>query len=162
MFVDDLQWAGPTPLGAVDLLLSEEPVDGLLLVGAYRDGDIDAAHPLAAPLARWRDQAGVRARPRSTTCRRRASSRWWRRCCARTGRPRRRWPRLIEPHTRGNPYETVELLNALRRDGVLTPASDGWQWDAAAVRAQLEPVRGGAAARRRGASRRCRRRRRSC
>jgi hypothetical protein len=25
-----------------------------------------------------------------------------------------------EPHTRGNPYETVELLNVLRRDGVLT------------------------------------------
>ena len=27
---------------------------------------------------------------------------------------------MIEPHTRGNPYETVELLNALRRDGLLT------------------------------------------
>jgi hypothetical protein len=26
----------------------------------------------------------------------------------------------IEPHTRGNPHETVELLNVLRRDGVLT------------------------------------------
>jgi hypothetical protein len=26
----------------------------------------------------------------------------------------------IEPHTRGNPSETVELLNVLRRDGVLT------------------------------------------
>ena len=60
MFVDDLQWAGRTPLGFVDLVLSEEPVDGLLLVGAYRDGDVDAAHPLAAPLSRWRDQAGVR------------------------------------------------------------------------------------------------------
>jgi len=26
---------------------------------------------------------------------------------------------VIEPHTRGNPYETVEVLNALRRDGLL-------------------------------------------
>ena len=60
VFVDDLQWAGRTPLGFVDLVLSEEPIEGLLLVGAYRDGDVDAAHPLAAPLSRWREQAGVR------------------------------------------------------------------------------------------------------
>jgi predicted ATPase len=40
LFLDDLQWAGRTPLGVVDLLLSEEPVEGLLLVGAYRDGDV--------------------------------------------------------------------------------------------------------------------------
>ena len=60
VFLDDLQWAGRTPLGFVDLVLSEEPVEGLLLVGAYREGDVDAAHPLAAPLSRWRDQATVR------------------------------------------------------------------------------------------------------
>jgi predicted ATPase len=44
---------------------------------------------------------------------------------------------VIEPHTRGNPYETVELLNALRRDRLLTPAAAGWRWDEAAVRAHL-------------------------
>ena len=44
---------------------------------------------------------------------------------------------MIDPHTSGNPYETVELLNALRRDGVLTATADGWRWDAAAVRAHL-------------------------
>ena len=60
VFLDDLQWAGRTPLGFVDLVLCEEPVEGLLLVGAYRDGEVDAAHPLAALLSRWRDQAGVR------------------------------------------------------------------------------------------------------
>ena len=60
VFLDDLQWAGGTLLGFVDLVLSEEPVEGLLLVGAYREGDVDAAHPLAAPLARWREQPGVR------------------------------------------------------------------------------------------------------
>ena len=44
---------------------------------------------------------------------------------------------MIEPHTRGNPYETVELLNALRRDGLLTATAAGWRWDEAAVRAHL-------------------------
>ena len=31
----------------------------------------------------------------------------------------------------------MELLNALRRDGVLTATAAGWRWDAAAVRAHL-------------------------
>ena len=46
--MDDLQWAGRTPLGFVDLVLSEKQIDGLFLVGAYREGDVDPAHPLAA------------------------------------------------------------------------------------------------------------------
>jgi GAF domain-containing protein len=44
---------------------------------------------------------------------------------------------VIEPHTCGNPYETVELLNVLRHDGVLTATADGWRWDNAVVRGHL-------------------------
>jgi len=92
VFVDDLQWAGRTPLGFVDLVLSEEPVEGLLLVGAYREGDMDAAHPLAAPLSRWREQAEWSTCGWST-CLRRVSSPWLPRCCTRR-RPRwRAWSR---------------------------------------------------------------------
>jgi GAF domain-containing protein len=137
LFLDDLQWAGRTPLGLIDLLLSEEPVDGLLLVGAYREGDLNAAHPLAAPLSRWRQQAAVRhlglgnlpgpalaamvaemlhADPASAA--------------GLAG--------VIGPHTRGNPYETVELLGRLRRDGLLTATAAGWRWDEVAIRAHQE------------------------
>jgi predicted ATPase len=45
LFLDDLQWAGRTPLGLVDIVLSEEPIEGLLLVGSFRESDVDAAHP---------------------------------------------------------------------------------------------------------------------
>ena len=98
LFLDDMQWAGRTPLGFVDLVLTEEPVEGLLLVGAYREGDVDAAHPLAAPLARWRGQAGC------GTCgwptwRPPGPSPWWPRCSGWTRRRRRAWPRR-SPRTR--------------------------------------------------------------
>ncbi|MEV0128523.1 AAA family ATPase [Dactylosporangium sp. NPDC050688] len=136
VFIDDLQWAGPSPLGAVDMLLNEEPIDGLLLVCAYRDADMDAARSLAEPLAQWRGLPGVRHLrlvnlPLSGTVTMVAEmlhvdpAR-----AAGLGQ-------LIHPYTSGNPYETVELLNALRRDGVLTVTAAGWQWDAAAVRAHL-------------------------
>jgi signal transduction histidine kinase len=135
MFLDDLQWAGRTPLGFVDLLLDEEPIEGLLLVGAYRD-DVDPAHPLAAPLSRWRDQAGVRHLrldnlPESGSVAMVAEMLQVDRAAA-AG-----LVEAIQPYTSGNPYETVELLNALRRHGLLTATAAGWQWDTAAVRAHL-------------------------
>src|SRR5271166_1278469 len=136
VFIDDLQWAGRTALGFVDLVLSEELVGGLLLVGAYRAGDVDPAHPLAALLSRWRDQAGVRHLrlvnlPVPSLVAMVAEMLHADRAAA-AG-----LVEVIGPHTRGNPYETVELLNALRRDGVLAATANGWRWDAAAVRARL-------------------------
>ena len=72
-----------------------------------------------------------------TTCPRRAWPAWSPRCCTPT-RPRRaQLARMIGPRTAGNPYETVELLDALRRARLLTPTAGGWQWDDAAVRAHL-------------------------
>jgi signal transduction histidine kinase len=136
VFVDDLQWAGRAPLGFIDLVLSEEPVDGLLLVGAYREGEMDPARPLAALLSRWREQAGVRHL--------RLASLPVPGLVTMVAEMLHVGPataaglaEVIEQRTHGNPYETVELLNALRRDGVLTATPAGWRWDAAAVRAHL-------------------------
>ena len=136
VFIDDLQWAGRTALGVVDLVLSEDPVEGLLLVGAYREGDVNPAHPLAAPLSRWREQAGVRQLwlsnlPVPSLVAMVAEMLHVDRAAA-AG-----LAEVIGPHTSGNPYETAELLNALRRDGVLAATANGWRWDAAAVRARL-------------------------
>ena len=136
LFLDDLQWAGRTPLGFVDIVLSEEPIEGLLLVGAYRESDVDTAHPLAAPLSRWLDQATVRhlrlvnlPEPGLVTMVAEM---------LRADRPAAAaLAGVISPHTSGNPYETVELLNALRRDGMLTATAARWRWDSAAVRAHL-------------------------
>ena len=92
VFLDDLQWAGRAPLGFVDLVLSEEPVQGLLLVGAYREDDVDAAHPLAVPLSRWLDQATV-LHLRLVNLPARACSPWSLKCCMLTGPRLRAWPR---------------------------------------------------------------------
>ena len=40
----------------------------------------------------------------------------------------------IGVRTGGNPYDTVELVNALRREGALTADDTGWRWDAATIR----------------------------
>ncbi|MEU7876161.1 AAA family ATPase [Dactylosporangium sp. NPDC049140] len=136
VFVDDLQWAGRTPLGAVDLVLSEEQVEGLLLVGAYREGEVDAAHPLAPLLSRWREQAEVRHLRLVDLPVPDAVAMVAEMLHVGTAEAAG-LVELINPYTSGNPYETVELLNTLRRDGVLTATAGGWRWDEAAVRARL-------------------------
>jgi signal transduction histidine kinase len=136
LFVDDLQWAGRTPLGFLDLLVDEEPIEGLLMVGSHREVDRNGADPLAASLSRWRDRAGVRevrldnlSVPSQVTM---VAEMLHVDQAAAAG-----LVEVIEPHTSGNPYETVELLNALRRDGVLTATAARWRWEPAAVRLHL-------------------------
>ena len=136
VFVDDLQWAGRTPLGVVDLVLSDEPIKGLLLVAAYRDTELDAAHPLTAPLSRWRDQVDVQHLRLDNLA---VSS-----LVTMVAEMLHVEPatavdlvEIIYPHVSGNPYETVGLLNALRGEGVLTATAAGWRWDEPAVRAHL-------------------------
>ena len=134
VFVDDLQWAGPTSVGVIDMAFREQ-VEGLLLVGAYRD-DADPAHPLASLLSQWRRQpdvthvhlanlaaSGVAALVAEVLHVSHADAGVL--------------ARLIEPHTRGNPYETVELLNTLRQEEILIPTSAGWSWDEPALSSLL-------------------------
>ena len=136
VFLDDLQWAARSPLGVVDLVLSEEPVEGLLLVGAYRDADVDATHPLGAPLSRWQDQDGVR-RLRLDNLPVSGSALMMAEMLRVDPAAAAGLAEMVQPHTSGNPYETVELLNALRRDSVLAATAAGWRWDAGAARARL-------------------------
>jgi len=45
-FVDDLQWADAALLNLLKTLLTDKDINHLLIVGAYRDNEVDSAHPL--------------------------------------------------------------------------------------------------------------------
>ncbi len=48
IFLDDLQWADSASMRLIDLLSSQESGTGhLLLIGAYRDNEVQAGHPVA-------------------------------------------------------------------------------------------------------------------
>ncbi|WGV23321.1 AAA family ATPase [Halotia branconii] len=50
MFLDDLQWADSASLNLIQVLMSEVKTGCLLLLGAYRDNEVFAAHPLMLTL----------------------------------------------------------------------------------------------------------------
>jgi PAS domain S-box-containing protein len=134
MVIDDLQWAGAFPIAFLDAVLMDDDLTGLLLVGAYRDGEVDQAHPLTAMVTRW-DRLGV-------------APTWLRlanlpaeQLSVLLGRMLRLTPEraldlgeAINVRTQGNPYDTVELVNALRHDGALSLGDAGWHWDSNTIR----------------------------
>jgi len=61
LFIDDLQWADPASLVLIQEILTDPTAGHLLVVGAYRDDEIDASHPLHALVAAVQDK-GVTTR----------------------------------------------------------------------------------------------------
>ena len=59
IFVDDLQWLDPATLTLIEYLLRHPDTRHLLLIGAYRDNEVDPAHPLMLKLEDLR-QAGAK------------------------------------------------------------------------------------------------------
>src|SRR5262249_54450477 len=51
IFLDDLQWADPASLRLLGSILGDRQTKHLLFVGAYRDNEVDAAHPLRMMLS---------------------------------------------------------------------------------------------------------------
>src|SRR6266568_2294049 len=50
LFVDDLQWLDAATLGLLEDLLTRSELQHLMLIGAYRDNEVSAAHPLMRKL----------------------------------------------------------------------------------------------------------------
>ena len=50
LFLDDLQWLDAATLDLLEELLTQPDVQHLMLIGAYRDNEVDAAHPLRRKL----------------------------------------------------------------------------------------------------------------
>ncbi len=135
--VDDLQWAGATPLSLLDAVATGEPLPGVLLVGAYRESEVDAAHPLTPMLERWQ---GLPAAPPHVRLGNLPPAELGALLADTMRLPPPEAARLaaaIGAHTHGNPYDTVEFVNTLRREDVLVPAEGGWSWDEATVRQHL-------------------------
>ena len=50
LFLDDLQWLDAATLDLVEDLLTQSDLQHLMLIAAYRDNEVDAAHPLTRKL----------------------------------------------------------------------------------------------------------------
>ncbi|WP_437567104.1 trifunctional serine/threonine-protein kinase/ATP-binding protein/sensor histidine kinase [Sorangium sp. So ce542] len=131
VFLDDLQWADAASLRVIELLLTDAGLRGLLVIGAYRDNEVGAAHPLSAALASLRREGAIvneiAPGPLSTemVCRMLADAL---RADAAAVMP---LAALVARKTGGNPFFVNEFLRTLHQTGCLRydAGRAAWTWD---------------------------------
>jgi PAS domain S-box-containing protein len=128
LFLDDLQWLDAATLDLLEDLLTQEDVRSLLLIGAYRDNEVDSAHPMIRTLDRIR-AAGIPVQdivlaplPLEHTGQLIADSLY----CD----PARAAPlaEMVQRKTGGNPFFVIQFLTTLVEEGLLTFDQDTARW----------------------------------
>ena len=124
LFLDDLQWLDAATLDLLEDLVTQPDVRHLLLIGAYRDNEVDAAHPLMRTLEAIRNARRTGAGDHARAARPRAM----------LGQliadalhcePERAVPlaQLVHEKTAGNPFFVIQFLSALADEGLLVVRS---------------------------------------
>lgn len=137
IFADDLQWADQVFLNGLDDMFSRSQPRGLLLIGAYRDSEVHPNHPLHSLIQRWQTQAHPPWRIALSNLKPEALQDLVQgvlRIDAQAAQP---LAAALYERASGNPYDTLELLNALRDDGTLHAGANGWHCDAEAIRRHI-------------------------
>ncbi|MBR0698265.1 AAA family ATPase, partial [Bradyrhizobium lablabi] len=131
LFLDDLQWLDAATLDLLEDLLTRPDVQNLLLIGAYRNNEVDPIHPLMRKLEAMR-QAGAILQDivlAPLTCEDLGQ------LIADSvhGEPERITPlaQLIHEKTTGNPLFAIQFISALADEALLIfdYGEARWCWD---------------------------------
>jgi PAS domain S-box-containing protein len=138
LFLDDLQWLDAATLDLLEHLATHSEVRHLLLVGAYRDNEVGASHPLLRTLGAVR-QAGARVQEivlaplgLDDVGQFIADALH---CVPERVRP---LAQLVQEKTGGNPFFAIQFFTALAEEGLLVfdPIARAWQWSMDRIRAK--------------------------
>lgn len=137
IFLDDIHWIDAASLKLLHVLLSDSDARYLLIIGAYRDNEVDAAHPLHAALETLRKE---RVRQESLTLRNLAQEDINAMIADALHCSQAACETLalaVYSKTAGNAFFTRQLLYALAEQGVLSVdvAKLRWKWDLSALKA---------------------------
>ncbi|WP_280155833.1 ATP-binding sensor histidine kinase [Piscinibacter sp. XHJ-5] len=131
LFLDDLQWLDGATLDLLEDLLVQPDKQHLLLVGAYRDNEVDAVHPLTRSLEAIRESGAevqqIALAPLShddlgqlvadaLLCERQHGM---------------SLAKLVHQKTAGNPFFASQFMHALAEEGAIAFdfGASRWSWD---------------------------------
>jgi diguanylate cyclase (GGDEF)-like protein len=135
LFLDDLQWADAATLRMIELFMGAGGHRHLLVIGAYRDKEVDVHHPLLE----LRDRLHAKGVPLSTLVLGALSEAQAARMVSATVRVSAAdcapLTRLCLRKTAGNPFFLNQFLGSIHEAGHLRydPVQDCWDWDLAAI-----------------------------
>ncbi|WP_028630073.1 AAA family ATPase [Metapseudomonas resinovorans] len=138
LFLDDLQWLDAATLDLLEDLLIHSELRHLMLIGAYRDNEVDATHPLTGKLQAIRN-AGVRIDEITLTP---LALEHIKQLIAEALHCERAriapLAQLVQDRTAGNPFFVIQFLQALADEDLLAfdHATRQWRWDAERILAK--------------------------
>jgi predicted ATPase len=136
LFLDDLQWLDAATLDLLENLLTQPGGERLLVIGAYRDNEVDPTHPLTRKLDAIRKAGAPVQEVRLAPLAREVVEQ----LIADTlhCEPAHSAPlsQLVHEKTAGNPFFLIQFLRALAEEGLLTFEHDRerWSWDLDRIR----------------------------
>ncbi|MEO0840613.1 MAG: serine/threonine-protein kinase PknK, partial [Cyanobacteria bacterium J06643_5] len=137
IFLDDLQWADSASLKLMQLLMSGNKKDYLLLIGAYRDNEVSPAHPLILSLDDIRKTEAkinlITLTPLNQDSLNQLVADTLN-CSLKISQP---LTQLIYQKTQGNPFFSTQFLKSLYEDGLIKFDFDtsSWECDITQIRA---------------------------
>ncbi|MGA2129865.1 MAG: AAA family ATPase, partial [Xanthobacteraceae bacterium] len=131
LFLDDLQWLDAATLDLLEDLLTGSDLRHLMLIGAYRDNEVDPAHPLVRKLEAIRNAGG---KVESITLAPLAREHLGHLIVdALSCEPALADPlaQLVHEKTGGNPFFAIQFISALAEEGLLAfdHGDARWAWD---------------------------------
>jgi PAS domain S-box-containing protein len=131
LFLDDMQWLDAATLDLLENLLTQSDLRYLMLIGAYRNNEVDVTHPLARKLEAIKN-AGAKIEEITLAP---LASEHLAELIAEALRcePARAEPlaQLLHEKTGGNPFFALQFISALAEEGMLffDYAAARWSWD---------------------------------
>jgi len=138
LFLDDLQWLDTATLDLLEDLLTRSDLRHLLIIGAYRENEIDAAHPLRRMLEAVKNAGGkveeITLAPLASEHTRQLIVDALR-CESDRAAP---LAQLVHAKTAGNPFFVIQFISALAAEGLLAFDHEHacWSWDIGRIRAK--------------------------
>ncbi len=131
VFLDDLQWADGPSLQLIRRLAGDADTRHILLIGAYRDNEVDASHPLMLTVEDLVESGAEVSTIVLAPLTQRDVTRLIADTLHRDDDDVAELTRACLHKTQGNPFFLRQLLHTLRDVGALTfdHARGSWQWD---------------------------------
>jgi predicted ATPase len=138
LFLDDLQWLDAATIELLEHLVNQPDVQHLLIIGAYRDNEVTASHPLSRSLEAIRGAGTTLHEIVLEPLTRHDVSELVGDAIFAERERAAPLAELIYERTGGNPFFAIQFITTLAEDGLLWfDQSDlNWRWDLDRIRSK--------------------------
>lgn len=139
LFLDDLQWTDALSLDLLTTLMTDSSLQHFMLIGAYRDNEVDAQHPLTTQLEQIRKKGTTFASLQLGSLSKECIGQLVSEQLKMEPSEVHELTEAIYSKTEGNVFYAVQSLQMLERTGILkyNNGTFRWEWDIARIESEM-------------------------